>query len=338
MPAPTQPDSDQREERLDQLREAALEDAARGAAPPVAPAGYYGRPMVKPPVWTWEIPLYFFVGGTAGMSAVIALACVATHGSLELVRAALWLAVAGALLSPLLLVLDLGRPGRFLNMLRVLKWRSPMSVGVWTLVLFSTFAISALAVFEGFHVASDVGLSSRTAGDLLFFLTLLAGALGALLATYTGVLIGMTAVPAWHAHRYTLPLHFGIAGLGAAAALLELVGFRLHALDTLGIGVAALETVIGAWIELYRHAAADRALHRGPAGALLRVAGVLSGPLALALRLGGLVPEAAASFVAGALISRYGWIVAGRASASDPAAALPDAGRAARRENPAPPA
>jgi formate-dependent nitrite reductase membrane component NrfD len=316
-------DEDPREERLDELKQAAR--AAQSAPRPKAPAGYYGRPIVKPPVWTWEIPLYFFVGGTAGMSAVIALACVATHENLELARAALWLALGGALLSPLLLVLDLGRPARFLNMLRVLKLRSPMSVGAWTLVLFSTFTLAAVLVFEGFRVASDLGVSFHTASDLLFGLTLLAGAMGALLATYTGVLLGMTAVPAWHAHRYTLPLHFGIAGLGAAAALLELMGFRLHALDALGAGAAALETVIAAWIELYRHGAADRALHRGTAAALLRTAGVLSGPLSLALRLGGLVPAAAASFVLGALLSRYAWVIAGRASAGDPRAALPDA-------------
>lgn len=318
---------DQREQRLDQLEQAALAEAARGGPPrrDRAPVGYYDRPVVKPPVWTWEIPLYFFIGGTAGMSAVIALGCVATHGSLQMVRAALWMAAVGALLSPLLLVLDLGRPRRFLNMLRVLKWRSPMSVGVWTLVLFSTFALAALAVFEGFHVASDVGMSSRTASDLLFGFTLGAGALGALLATYTGVLIGMTAVPAWHAHRYMLPLHFGIAGLGAAAGLLELLGFQLHALGALGVGTAALETVLALWVELSRHGAADRALRRGTPGALLRASGALSGPIALAFRVGGLVPAAAASFVVGALLGRYGWIMAGRASASDPAAALPTA-------------
>lgn len=316
---------DQREQKLDEISEAAHAQAAAGdkRPPDPRPAGYYGRPIVKPPVWTWEIPTYFFVGGTAGMSAVIALSCVATHGSLELARAALWLAVGGALLSPLLLVLDLGRPTRFLNMLRVLKWRSPMSVGVWTLVLFSTFALAAVLVLEGYFFAPHVGVSFRTASDLLFGFTLFAGATGALLATYTGVLIGMTAVPAWHAHRFTLPFHFGIAGLGAAAALLELFGFRLHALDALGLAVAALETIVGAWIELYRHGAADRALRLGTPGAILRTAGVLSGPLALALRLSGLVPAAAVSFVLGALLSRFGWIMAGRASALDPAAALP---------------
>ncbi len=325
MPDAKSTEQDRREQRLDQLAKAARADAARGTSPSdgAVPAGYYGRPIVKPPVWTWEIPLYFFIGGTAGMSAVIAVGCVATHGSLELVRTALWMAATGAVLSPLLLVLDLGRPRRFLNMLRVLKWRSPMSVGVWTLLLFSIFTLAALGVFEGFYFASNAGFSSHATGNLLFLLTLGAAALGAVLATYTGVLLGMTAVPAWHAHRYLLPFHFGIAGLGAAAALLELFGFQLHALDALGAGAAALETVIAAWLELSRHDAADAALRRGTAGTLLRVSGILAGPLALALRLGSLVPAAAVSFILGALLGRFGWIMAGRASASDPRAALP---------------
>src|SRR5260370_21780009 len=46
---------------------------------------------------------------------------------------------------------------------------------------------------------------------------------GTLLATYTGVLIGATAIPAWFLHRTLLPIHFGTAGLGSAPALLEFV-------------------------------------------------------------------------------------------------------------------
>ena len=75
------------EERLDALREEAVRTgsvtgagtrAAGGPMPALAAdsgaPGYYGRPIVKPPVWTWEIPLYFFFGGLAGMAAAIALA------------------------------------------------------------------------------------------------------------------------------------------------------------------------------------------------------------------------------------------------------------------------
>ena len=144
------------EARLDALREEAGRTGAvadRGMAiaggpipAAVAPVAYYGQPIVKPPVWTWQIGLYFFVGGTAGMSGVLALAGLLTGQPLAFVRTALAVAFAGALISPVLLIADLGRPARFLNMLRVFKWRSAMSMGVWTLVLFSSFAGAAFLV------------------------------------------------------------------------------------------------------------------------------------------------------------------------------------------------
>src|SRR5437879_7737564 len=126
------------EKRLERLREEAWEkgvvagrgvDVAGGPIP--RKPGYYGQPVVKPPVWTWEVPLYFFFGGLAGMSAVITSAAVIFH-HVDLARAAMWLAaIAGAILSPILLIMDLGRPQLFLNMLRVFKHRSAMSMGEW---------------------------------------------------------------------------------------------------------------------------------------------------------------------------------------------------------------
>src|SRR5213076_3427301 len=140
------------EHRLDELREQARNKgvvAGRGvdiaggpiprklatASPSGGRPGYYGEPVVRPPVWTWEIPVYFFVGGLAGMAAIIALAALAFH-YLDLARAAMWLAVIGAILSPILLTMDLGRPRLFMNMLRVFKYKSPMSVGAWILTVF----------------------------------------------------------------------------------------------------------------------------------------------------------------------------------------------------------
>src|SRR5204862_7114049 len=129
------------EERLERLREEAWEkgvvpgkgvDVSGGPIP--KKLGYYGQPVVKPPVWTWEVPLYFFMGGIAGMSAVIASGAIIFH-HVDLAGAAMWVAsIAGAILSPILLVLDLGRPRLFINMLRVFKYQSPMSVGAWLLV------------------------------------------------------------------------------------------------------------------------------------------------------------------------------------------------------------
>ena len=105
------------EKRLEELREQAWKegvvpgkgvDVAGGPIP--RKPGYYGQPVVKPPVWTWEIPLYFFFGGMAGMSAVIASGAIIFH-HVDLARAAMWIAaIAGAVLSPILLIMDLGRP------------------------------------------------------------------------------------------------------------------------------------------------------------------------------------------------------------------------------------
>src|SRR5213595_2392608 len=143
------------ERRLEQLREKAWQEGVvpgRGVdvvgGPIPRKPGYYGQPVVKPPVWTWEVPLYFFFGGIGGMSAVIALSGVLFH-HIDLARMAMWIAaIAGAVLSPILLIMDLGRPHLFLNMLRVFKHRSPMSMGAWILSAFGACAVPGLIVFE----------------------------------------------------------------------------------------------------------------------------------------------------------------------------------------------
>src|SRR5438034_8183148 len=134
------------EQRLEQLREQAWKDgvvAGRGVdvagGPIPRKPGYYGQAVVKPPVWTWEVPIYFFFGGMAGMSAVIASGAAIFH-HLDLARTAMWIAsMAGAILSPILLIMDLGRPHLFLNMLRVFKPSSAMSLGAWILTAFVAF-------------------------------------------------------------------------------------------------------------------------------------------------------------------------------------------------------
>ena len=141
---------------------------------------------------------------------------------------------------------------------------------------------------------------------------------GTLLATYTGVLIGATAIPAWFLHRTLLPIHFGTAGLGSAAAVLELLGHRIAPLNAIGFFAAAVETALLVWLTIDRHGAADRAIHEHRSGWLIRLGEILNGPLALVLRFFGLIPLAAISFLVGALISRFGWIAVGKISGSDP--------------------
>lgn len=319
------PDADS-EARLDELRREAERRgqvdapgvrAAGGPLPdppdelpaPGPESGYWGQPIVKAPVWTWEVPLYFFVGGVSGSSAVIAAGAELVGAGIPGVAvAAHGLALLGALLSGVLLVSDLGRPARFLNMLRVFKWRSPMSVGAWVLAAFG--GLAALAAW-----------SHGSAGVLHLGASTLAGLTGAVLVTYTGVLLGATVIPAWASQRRSLPAHFAVGGLGAAAAILELAGHGGPGLHRIGVVAAALETGLLALGELRRRPW-TRPLRRGASGWTLRAGKALSGPLSLGLRL--LAPgawgrsAAAACFVLGALLSRWGWVAAGRASAADP--------------------
>src|SRR6201997_2260169 len=149
------PDRSQRETRLGEIRRQAENGAPLkvGGTPPAgAPfpkatpeTGYYGIPLLKEPPWTWEIPLYFFVGGAAGAAAVIGAIADYTGADRQLVRHARWIAAAGSVISPALLISDLGRPERFLAMLRVFKPQSPMSVGVWTMTGFSAATTAANA-------------------------------------------------------------------------------------------------------------------------------------------------------------------------------------------------
>ena len=318
-----------KEERLDALREEAertgkIQD--HGIAPvggpfpkPASAVSYHGNPVLKPPTWTWQVPLYFFVGGVAGISTFIALAA-HVFGKAGLERAGLWIGLSGALLSAPLLIADLGRPARFLNMLRVFKLRSAMSVGAWTLSGFS----SAVGLAVLCHELILAGYGND------FFLVLewaaeISGALsGLILASYTSVLLGVTAIPVWSENRRLVPVVFLVGGLGSAAGMLELLGFLVPVTQFIGIVASVVETLIAIVIEV-RGRYVDRPLREGSVGWLTRAGGALAGPTALLLRLflghnSMARYVAAVCFVVGALTSRYAWIAAGRVSSRDPQA------------------
>jgi len=156
------------------------------------------------------------------------------------------------------------------------------------------------------------------------------------MATYTGVLVGATAIPAWSENADLLPAHFGASGLASAVSILELLGRRDEGLNALGIGAALAETAAGAAIGLTGGRSLEP-LKRGTSGWLVRAGGVLSGPVALALRIlaarnPSLRRAAALSAIAGSLLTRYGWVAAGRASARDPIPALTSPGENTRRD------
>jgi hypothetical protein len=315
------------EERLDEIRRAAQTPGAPGLGAAQSPSSplpaptqqsYYGLPVLKKPVWTWEVPLYFFLGGIAGVSACIGFAAQLFHGDPAIIRAALWMGLIGASICPVLLIADLGRPSRFLNMLRVFKLQSPMSMGAWILVAFSGCMFLAVAghelILHGF--TSPLCIYLRWLGELAGAIT------GLLLASYTGVLIGATAIPVWSQNRAILPPHFLTSGLGSSSGILELLGFMVPATQILGFVASGFETLLGIFLEV-RERPVDAPLQHGKAGWTLRIAGFVEGPASLLLRLflGG-SPRgryaAAVCFIAGSLLNRYGWIWAGRASAQDP--------------------
>lgn len=316
---------------LERLRkDAGHGDSTRGdgSRPPTMPpsaesdgANYYGLPLLKPPVWKWMIGAYFFVGGLGGMSALVAGAAMVRE-DWALVRTAMWIAAACSILSPILLVWDLGRPKLFLNMLRVLKLQSPMSVGSWIVSAFGAASVAGAVLHEWAWQVAGSGGDAGIVHGLAILATAGAALAGAFMGTYTGALLAVTAIPAWHLHRVLLPFHFGMAALGSAAGALELLGHLDRSLEALGYAAAVSETLVLVWLEVRRHGAADVALREGRAGWTLRAGGALAGPAALVLRAFGFAPAAALAFLAGALASRFGWLWAGRASAEDPSAVL----------------
>jgi formate-dependent nitrite reductase membrane component NrfD len=190
---------------LPALREASR--AAREGPPPEVIQG----PIINAPVWTWEVPLYFWFGGIAAGSSFVALAC-DLAGDEDSAAVARKVALGALVPSPVLLILDLGRPERFYNMLRIFKPRSPMSMGAWALTAFGNLAAAA--------VGADL-LGRRDAARALGAANAL---VGGYLGSYTGVLLASTAVPVWARSRLFLgPIFMSTAtATGAATCRLAL--------------------------------------------------------------------------------------------------------------------
>jgi formate-dependent nitrite reductase membrane component NrfD len=324
MSASSNPGSRATEERLQEIKrmagETSLAPGTNNSAHPQIQGrdSYYGLPALKPPVWTWEVPLYFFVGGISGVSACMAFVAHLFRADPSLIRVLLWIGFLGAAVCPILLIADLGRPTRFLNMLRVFKWRSPMSMGAWILLAFSICVTPALLTHELIIHGFDWPIldGARWAAEAVALVT------GLLLAGYTGVLIGATANPVWSANRRILPVHFLTSGLGGASAILELAGFLVPATQFLGFVASGIETLLDLLFEA-RKQAVDRPLYHGPSGIGFRVAGALEGPIALLIRAFWASSAygrrtAAICFLVGSLLSRIVWIWAGRISAKQP--------------------
>jgi formate-dependent nitrite reductase membrane component NrfD len=277
----------------------------------VTTESYYGRSIVKEPVWKSEIPLYLWTGGIAGASAVLHGVARLT-GNEALAKRALYIGAVADVASPLLLVKDLGRPERFLNMFRMFKVTSPMSVGSWILLV-SGGASSTAAALELLGILAPV----RRAAEIASF------AAGPPLATYTGALVANTSIPVWSEARDQLPWLFGAsatATASAAAAVFTPVGFAGPARRAAVAGAVAegvfmrqMRRRLGFVGEVYdqgaagRHARIARACTTLGAGLL-----ALAGRRPVAARTGGLL------MLAGGVALRFSVFRAGFQSARDP--------------------
>jgi formate-dependent nitrite reductase membrane component NrfD len=255
--------------------------------------------------------LYLYLGGVAGVSAVLAEGAAAT-GRPALQRVSRVAAAGGAALGTVALVHDLGRPERFLNMLRVFKPTSPLSVGSWVLAPFGGLAAGALLLDASGRLPRLARLSGAGAAVL-----------GPVLATYTGALISNTAVPAWHEGYREMPFLF--AGSASTAA----AGIALIFTPTGQAAPARRLAVIGAAVEITaaellvkRLGMVAEPYRQGRPGRLMRTARNVTvvgvGAALLGRRSRALSAFAGLTFQGASVLTRFGVFQAGLASAKDP--------------------
>ena len=188
---------------------------------------YYGIPPIKPAHWTWQIPIYFWLGGIgAGTQLFATVAQLLGHEDEALKRASRYTVLVTMLLSPVLLIWDLGRPERFYNMLRILKLRSPMSTQSWSLFTFGNLGglVAARQAAEDGLLLGDNPLSRlaiRLVPDRL--LTLLALPFGLFVGFNTGNLVSATSVPIWARNWMLMAPTFLASGLSTALSWLSLL-------------------------------------------------------------------------------------------------------------------
>jgi formate-dependent nitrite reductase membrane component NrfD len=192
---------------------------------------YYGIPPIKHAHWTWQIPVYFWIGGIgAGVHLLSTIAQILGHKDAALTRASRYTVLGTMILSPILLIWDLGRPERFYNMLRVLKLRSPMSTQSWSVFAFGTLSglISARQAAED-GLLGDYNLLVRLVRFIpARFLSLLALPVGLNVGSNTGNLISATSVPLWARNWLFMGPTFLASGLSTALSWLSLVLHLTH--------------------------------------------------------------------------------------------------------------
>jgi formate-dependent nitrite reductase membrane component NrfD len=291
---------------------------------PEAPT-YYDRPVLKPPVWkVYYIATYYYLGGTAGASLALAAAA-QLDGSEDLnhlIRRCHWIGIIGSTLGAGCLIADLGRPSRFLLMLRVFRPTSAMNMGAWVLAV-----APAAAVTAGLFARSAFGVM-RVTGEFAGYVS---GLLGMILATYTGVLVAESAIPFWQHSRRVLPILFGASSAASAGSIFDLMFENPRACRVTRIfGIAGRVTELGATVALEREVTAALGvaapIENGFTAALWRGAGALTAASLVAL----LLPKqtrktrvvAGVLGSLGSLLMRYAVHECGVRSARDPRASF----------------
>jgi protein NrfD len=206
-------------------KSSATTDNSMSSGPHYQGETYYGQPAIKPSHYGHLVASYLFIGGLAGASQIIATIAelCGRDEDRAVVRAGRYMALAGALAGPVFLIADLRTPERWYNMLRIFRRTSTMSIGAWSLVTFG--AMSALT-------AAAQGLADRL-GNVFYrrvarWFALPAAATGAVVATYTGTLLGATSTPLWAGADRILPALFGTSAAATSAAALSLAGQLKH--------------------------------------------------------------------------------------------------------------
>jgi hypothetical protein len=295
----------------------------RSMVPEAEFTSYYGRPVVKPSPWEADIPAYLFSGGLAAGSSLLAAGADLT-GRPSLRRAGRLGALGALGVSMAALVHDLGKPSRFLNMLRTAKLTSPMSVGTWILSLYGPFAGAAAAA----EVVDLLPAGARR-GPLRLLSALgrpaglVAGLTAPPVAAYTAVLLADTATPSWHSAYKELPFVF-VSSAAAAAG-----GYGMLTAPVAQAGPARRFAAGGAVVELLMEQQMERSmgltaepLHTGKAGRLMKAARVLTiggaAGTVLAGRSRTVAVLSGAALMAGSVATRFGIFEAGQESARDP--------------------
>jgi formate-dependent nitrite reductase membrane component NrfD len=279
--------------------------------PRARPQSYYGRPVIKPPVWKPEIAWYFFLGGLTGASAMLAWAA-DVSGNRKLARNAGLVSLAAGTGSPVLLITDLGVPSRFFNMLRVFKVTSPMSVGSWVLAATGSTAAVATA-HERLGLFGRAGRVARA----------LAALFGLPLATYTAALVSNTAVPVWHEARRELPFVFAGSAAASAGAAALIVTPPSHAAPARRLAIlGVLVEGVSMQVMLQRLGQLGEPYRSGRAGTYAKLAQALSATGAVTVaargRRRGAAALGGALVIAGAIFERWTIFKAGFQSAADP--------------------